>query len=49
MYLLVVRSYHDHNPHQPPEHQRNHAVALALSVFGYWWFAKSRRNFADVI
>ena len=24
-------------------------VALLLFVFGYWWFAKSRRNFADVI
>jgi lipopolysaccharide transport system permease protein len=25
------------------------AVAVVLFVFGYWWFAKSRRNFADVI
>jgi lipopolysaccharide transport system permease protein len=25
------------------------ACALVLFVFGYWWFAKSRRNFADVI
>ena len=25
------------------------AVALILFVFGYWWFAKTRRNFADVI
>ena len=25
------------------------AIALLLFVFGYWWFAKSRRNFADVI
>jgi lipopolysaccharide transport system permease protein len=25
------------------------AVALLLFVFGYWWFAKTRRNFADVI
>ena len=25
------------------------ALALLLFVFGYWWFAKSRRNFADVI
>ncbi len=25
------------------------AFALVLFVFGYWWFAKSRRNFADVI
>lgn len=24
-------------------------VGLVLFVFGYWWFAKSRRNFADVI
>ena len=24
-------------------------VALVLFVFGYWWFAKTRRNFADVI
>jgi lipopolysaccharide transport system permease protein len=24
-------------------------VATALFVFGYWWFAKTRRNFADVI
>ncbi len=23
--------------------------ALAVFVFGYWWFAKTRRNFADVI
>jgi lipopolysaccharide transport system permease protein len=25
------------------------ACALILFGFGYWWFAKSRRNFADVI
>ena len=25
------------------------AVGLVLFVFGYWWFAKTRRNFADVI
>jgi lipopolysaccharide transport system permease protein len=24
-------------------------LAVILFVFGYWWFAKSRRNFADVI
>ena len=24
-------------------------VAVLMFVFGYWWFAKSRRNFADVI
>jgi len=24
-------------------------LAVVLFVFGYWWFAKSRRNFADVI
>jgi lipopolysaccharide transport system permease protein len=24
-------------------------VAAVLFVFGYWWFAKTRRNFADVI
>lgn len=24
-------------------------VAVVLFVFGYWWFAKTRRNFADVI
>ena len=24
-------------------------LALIIFVFGYWWFAKSRRNFADVI
>jgi len=24
-------------------------LALIVFVFGYWWFAKSRRNFADVI
>ena len=23
--------------------------ALALFIFGYWWFAKTRKNFADVI
>ena len=25
------------------------AFAAVLFVFGYWWFAKTRRNFADVI
>ena len=25
------------------------AFALALFVFGYWWFAKTRKNFADVL
>jgi len=25
------------------------ALAVVLFVFGYWWFAKTRRNFADVI
>ena len=25
------------------------ALALAAFVFGYWWFARTRRNFADVI
>jgi homopolymeric O-antigen transport system permease protein len=25
------------------------AVALAVFLVGYWWFAKSRKNFADVI
>lgn len=25
------------------------AVALVVFLFGYWWFAKSRKNFADVI
>lgn len=25
------------------------AFALVCFVFGYWWFAKSRKNFADVI
>jgi lipopolysaccharide transport system permease protein len=25
------------------------AFALVIFVFGYWWFAKTRRNFADVI
>ncbi|HUS12117.1 MAG TPA: ABC transporter permease [Pyrinomonadaceae bacterium] len=24
-------------------------LAVIIFVFGYWWFAKSRRNFADVI
>jgi lipopolysaccharide transport system permease protein len=24
-------------------------VALAVFLFGYWWFARSRKNFADVI
>jgi lipopolysaccharide transport system permease protein len=23
--------------------------AVALFICGYWWFAKTRRNFADVI
>lgn len=25
------------------------AIAVVLFIFGYWWFAKTRRNFADVI
>ncbi|HYN85595.1 MAG TPA: ABC transporter permease [Pyrinomonadaceae bacterium] len=25
------------------------ACALAVFLFGYWWFAKTRKNFADVI
>jgi lipopolysaccharide transport system permease protein len=25
------------------------AFALVLFVFGYWWFARTRKNFADVI
>ena len=25
------------------------AIALVLFVFGYWWFARTRKNFADVI
>lgn len=25
------------------------AFAVVLFIFGYWWFAKTRRNFADVI
>jgi len=25
------------------------AVAVVAFCFGYWWFAKTRRNFADVI
>ncbi|MDQ5844377.1 MAG: ABC transporter permease [Acidobacteriota bacterium] len=25
------------------------AFAVALFVFGYWWFARTRKNFADVI
>ncbi len=25
------------------------AFALVLFIFGYWWFARSRKNFADVI
>lgn len=25
------------------------AFALLLFIFGYWWFARTRRNFADVI
>jgi lipopolysaccharide transport system permease protein len=25
------------------------ACGLLLFLFGYWWFAKTRRNFADVI
>jgi lipopolysaccharide transport system permease protein len=25
------------------------AFALVCFVFGYWWFAKTRKNFADVI
>jgi lipopolysaccharide transport system permease protein len=24
-------------------------VALAVFVFGYWWFARTRKNFADVV
>jgi lipopolysaccharide transport system permease protein len=25
------------------------AFAVALFLFGYWWFAKTRRGFADVV
>ena len=25
------------------------AIALFFFVFGYWWFARTRKNFADVI
>jgi lipopolysaccharide transport system permease protein len=25
------------------------AIALVVFVFGYWWFARTRKNFADVI
>jgi len=25
------------------------AFAVAMFIFGYWWFAKTRKNFADVI
>ena len=25
------------------------AVSLAVFLFGYWWFARTRKNFADVI
>jgi len=25
------------------------AIALAVFIFGYWWFARTRKNFADVI
>jgi lipopolysaccharide transport system permease protein len=25
------------------------AFALAAFVIGYWWFARSRKNFADVV
>jgi len=25
------------------------AFAIVCFLFGYWWFAKTRRNFADVI
>ena len=25
------------------------AFAILLFIFGYWWFARSRKNFADVI
>ena len=25
------------------------AIAVFLFVFGYWWFARTRKNFADVI
>jgi len=24
-------------------------VALVVFVFGYWWFARTRKNFADVV
>ena len=24
-------------------------VAAIVFVFGYWWFARTRKNFADVI
>jgi ABC-type polysaccharide/polyol phosphate export permease len=25
------------------------AIGLAIFLFGYWWFARTRKNFADVI
>jgi lipopolysaccharide transport system permease protein len=25
------------------------AFALIAFVFGYWWFARTRKNFADVV
>ncbi len=28
---------------------RYYAIALVFMVFGYWWFQKSRRGFADVL
>jgi lipopolysaccharide transport system permease protein len=28
---------------------RYYAISLAFMIFGYWWFQKSRRGFADVL
>lgn len=28
---------------------RYYAIAIAFMIFGYWWFQKSRRGFADVL
>ena len=52
-FTALVRSYRriflEGAPPDWPSLAYFSVVALVLFVFGYWWFAKTRRNFADVI
>jgi lipopolysaccharide transport system permease protein len=52
-FTALVRSYRrillEGSPPHWPSLAYFSACAVVLFGFGYWWFAKSRRNFADVI